>query len=55
MKVRKAVIVAAGMGTRMLPASKVIPKEILPVVDTPAIQIVVEELSRRESRRSSSS
>jgi UTP--glucose-1-phosphate uridylyltransferase len=43
MKVRKAVIVAAGMGTRMLPASKVIPKEILPVVDKPAIQIVVEE------------
>ena len=43
MKVKKAVIVAAGMGTRMLPASKVIPKELLPVVDTPAIQIVVEE------------
>ncbi|HEY1850479.1 MAG TPA: UTP--glucose-1-phosphate uridylyltransferase [Candidatus Binataceae bacterium] len=43
MKVRKAVIVAAGMGTRMLPASKVIPKEILPVVDKPAIQMVVEE------------
>jgi len=43
MKVRKAVIVAAGLGTRMLPASKVIPKEILPVVDTPAIQIIVEE------------
>ncbi|HVN63638.1 MAG TPA: UTP--glucose-1-phosphate uridylyltransferase [Candidatus Binataceae bacterium] len=43
MKVKKAVIVAAGMGTRMLPASKVIPKEILPVVDTPAIQMVVEE------------
>ena len=43
MKVRKAVVVAAGMGTRMLPASKVIPKEILPVVDTPAIQVVVEE------------
>jgi len=43
MKVRKAVIVAAGLGTRMLPASKVIPKEILPVVDRPAIQIIVEE------------
>jgi UTP--glucose-1-phosphate uridylyltransferase len=43
MKVRKAVIVAAGLGTRMLPASKVIPKEILPVVDTPAIQVIVEE------------
>ncbi|MHB8380760.1 MAG: UTP--glucose-1-phosphate uridylyltransferase [Candidatus Binataceae bacterium] len=43
MKITKAVIVAAGMGTRMLPASKVIPKEILPVIDTPAIQVVVEE------------
>ncbi len=43
MKVRKAVVLAAGMGTRMLPASKVIPKEILPVVDKPAIQMVVEE------------
>ena len=43
MRVRKAVILAAGMGTRMLPASKVIPKEILPVIDTPAIQVVVEE------------
>ncbi len=43
MKVKKAVILAAGMGTRMLPSSKVIAKELLPVVDTPAIQIVVEE------------
>ena len=43
MKIKKAVIVAAGLGTRMLPASKVIPKEILPVIDTPAIQLVVEE------------
>jgi len=46
MKVRKAVILAAGFGTRMLPASKAIPKEILPVVDTPAIQLVVEEVVR---------
>jgi UTP--glucose-1-phosphate uridylyltransferase len=45
MKVTKAVIVAAGMGTRMLPASKVVPKELLPVVDTPALQLVVEELT----------
>jgi UTP--glucose-1-phosphate uridylyltransferase len=37
------VVLAAGLGTRMLPASKVIPKEILPVVDKPAIQVVVEE------------
>jgi UTP--glucose-1-phosphate uridylyltransferase len=44
MKVRKAVIVAAGLGTRMLPASKVIPKELLPVVDKPALQMVVEEV-----------
>ncbi|MGH8012192.1 MAG: UTP--glucose-1-phosphate uridylyltransferase [Candidatus Binataceae bacterium] len=43
MKVRKAVIVAAGLGTRMLPASKIIPKELLPIVDRPAIQVVVEE------------
>jgi UTP--glucose-1-phosphate uridylyltransferase len=44
MKVRKAVILAAGFGTRMLPASKVVPKEVLPVVDVPAIQMVVEEI-----------
>jgi UTP--glucose-1-phosphate uridylyltransferase len=43
MNVRKAVIVAAGLGTRMLPASKIIPKELLPIVDRPAIQVVVEE------------
>jgi len=46
MKVRKAVILAAGFGTRMLPASRAIPKEMLPVVDTPAIQLVVEEVVR---------
>jgi UTP--glucose-1-phosphate uridylyltransferase len=43
MRIRKAVVVAAGLGTRMLPASKIVPKELLPVVDKPAIQIVVEE------------
>ncbi len=41
--VHKAVIPAAGLGTRFLPATKATPKEMLPVVDTPAIQYVVEE------------
>ena len=42
-KVRKAVIPAAGLGTRFLPATKSVPKEMLPVIDRPAIQYVVEE------------
>jgi UTP--glucose-1-phosphate uridylyltransferase len=46
MNVRKAVIPAAGLGTRFLPATKAQPKEMLPVVDTPAIQYVVEEAVR---------
>jgi UTP--glucose-1-phosphate uridylyltransferase len=41
--VTKAVIPAAGLGTRFLPATKALPKEMLPVVDKPAIQYVVEE------------
>ena len=41
--VRKAVIPAAGLGTRFLPATKAMPKEMLPVVDKPAIQYVVQE------------
>src|SRR5213076_2610956 len=41
--VRKAVIPAAGLGTRFLPATKAIPKEMLPIVDVPTIQLVVEE------------
>jgi UTP--glucose-1-phosphate uridylyltransferase len=45
-KVRKAVIPAAGLGTRFLPATKAAPKEMLPVVDKPAIQYVVEEAVR---------
>jgi UTP--glucose-1-phosphate uridylyltransferase len=45
-KVKKAVIPAAGLGTRFLPATKAQPKEMLPVVDTPAIQYVVEEAVR---------
>jgi UTP--glucose-1-phosphate uridylyltransferase len=44
--VRKAVIPAAGFGTRFLPASKAVPKVLLPVVDRPAIQYAVEELVR---------
>jgi UTP--glucose-1-phosphate uridylyltransferase len=44
--VRKAVIPAAGLGTRFLPASKAQPKEMLPLVDKPAIQYVVEEAVR---------
>jgi hypothetical protein len=42
-RARKAVIPAAGLGTRFLPATKAQPKEMLPVVDKPAIQYVVEE------------
>jgi UTP--glucose-1-phosphate uridylyltransferase len=44
--VRKAVIPAAGLGTRFLPATKAIPKEMLPIVDVPTIQLVVEEAVR---------
>jgi UTP--glucose-1-phosphate uridylyltransferase len=43
MKVKKAVIPVAGLGTRLLPATKTVPKELLPIVDTPAIQYVVQE------------
>src|ERR1700744_5418790 len=43
MRVRKAVLPAAGLGTRFLPATKAMPKEMLPVVDKPLIQYVVEE------------
>lgn len=42
-KIKKAVIPAAGFGTRFLPATKAIPKEMLPIVDTPTLQYVVEE------------
>ena len=43
MKVRKAVIPAAGLGTRFLPATKAQPKEMLPIVDKPTIQYIIEE------------
>jgi UTP--glucose-1-phosphate uridylyltransferase len=42
-RVRKAVIPAAGLGTRFLPATKAVPKEMLPVIDKPVIQYIVEE------------
>ncbi|MDR0861164.1 MAG: UTP--glucose-1-phosphate uridylyltransferase GalU [Oscillospiraceae bacterium] len=43
MKVTKAIIPAAGLGTRMLPATKTVPKEMLPLVDKPVIQYIIEE------------
>ena len=43
MRVKKAVIPAAGLGTRFLPATKAHPKEMLPIIDKPAIQYIVEE------------
>lgn len=46
MKVRKAVIPAAGLGTRVLPATKSMPKEMLTIVDKPAIEYIVEEAVR---------
>jgi len=42
-KIRKAVIPAAGLGTRFLPATKAVPKEMLPIVDKPTIQYIIEE------------
>ena len=45
-KVTKAVIPAAGLGTRVLPATKAMPKGMLPIVDKPAIQYLVEEAVR---------
>ena len=43
-KLKKAVIPIAGLGTRMLPATKAIPKEMLPIVGKPIIQYIVEEV-----------
>ena len=45
MKIKKAIIPAAGLGTRVLPASKAVPKEMLNIVDKPAIQYIVEAVS----------
>ena len=43
MKVRRAIIPAAGLGTRFLPATKAQPKEMLPILDKPTIQYIIEE------------
>lgn len=45
-KVRKVVVPAAGLGTRFLPATKAVPKEMLPIVDTPTLQLIVDEAVR---------
>ncbi|MCS4586587.1 UTP--glucose-1-phosphate uridylyltransferase GalU [Staphylococcus aureus] len=45
-KIKKAIIPAAGLGTRFLPATKVMPKEMLPILDKPTIQYIVEEAAR---------
>lgn len=46
MKVRKAIIPAAGLGTRFMPVTKAMPKEMLPIVDKPTIQFIVEEAKK---------
>jgi UTP--glucose-1-phosphate uridylyltransferase len=43
MRVRTAVIPAAGLGTRFLPATKAVPKELLPIIDRPALQVIIDE------------
>ena len=43
MKVRKAIIPCAGFGTRFLPITKVVPKEILPIIDTPTLEYIMDE------------
>ena len=42
-KIKKAIVPAAGMGTRFLPATKAMPKEMLPILDRPTIEYIVEE------------
>ena len=44
--VKTVVVPAAGLGTRFLPATKTVPKELLPVVDTPGIELIAQEASR---------
>lgn len=48
MKVRKAVIPAAGLGTRFLPATKALPKEMLPIVDKPTISLSLKKQRSQE-------
>jgi UTP--glucose-1-phosphate uridylyltransferase len=43
MRVHTAVVPAAGLGTRFLPATKAVPKELLPIIDTPALQLIIDE------------
>ena len=50
-KLEIAVVPVAGLGTRMLPATKSIPKEMLPIVDRPVIQYVVEEIYYADLRK----
>ena len=45
-QIKKAIIPAAGLGTRFLPATKAMPKEMLPILDKPTIQYIVEEAAR---------
>lgn len=49
-KVKKAVIPAAGLGTRFLPATKALAKEMLPIVDKPTIQLSLKKLSNQASK-----
>src|SRR4029079_6646922 len=50
MLVRTAVIPAAGLGTRFLPATKAVPKELLPIIDTPALQVIIDAAVRARIR-----
>ena len=49
--VKTVIVPAAGMGTRFLPATKTVPKELLPVVDTPGIELIAEEAAALGKRR----
>ena len=51
MKVKKAIIPAAGLGTRFLPATKAQPKEMLPIVDKPTIQYIIKKQLRLELKK----